>query len=95
MVMSCDQNAGRNHSIQNDKNSFERVEHFRYLGTTLTHVNSIKEEIKSRLKSGIICYHSVQNLLSSTLPSTNIKIKIYRTVILLLFCMGVKLGISH
>ena len=40
------------------------------------------EEIKSRLRSGNACYHSVQNLLSSRLLSKNIKIKIYRTIIL-------------
>ena len=42
----------------------------------------IQEEIKSRLKLGNACYHSVQNLLSSRLLSKNLKIKIYRTVIL-------------
>ena len=42
--------------------------------------NSIQEEIKSRLNSGNACCHSVQNLLSSSLLSKNIKIKIYRTV---------------
>jgi hypothetical protein len=40
------------------------------------------EEIKSRLKSWNACYHSVQNLLSSSLLSKNLKINIYRTVIL-------------
>jgi len=35
------------------------------------------------VKSGNACYHSVQNLLSSRLPSNNTKIKIYRTIILL------------
>ena len=35
--------------------------------------NSIHEEIKSRLKSGNACYHSVQNLLSSSLLFKNIK----------------------
>jgi len=34
------------------------------------------------LKSGNACYHSVQNLLSSRLLSKNLKMKIYRTVIL-------------
>ena len=38
--------------------------------------------MKSRLKSGNACYHLVQNLLSSSLLSKNIKIKIYRTTIL-------------
>ena len=58
------------------------MEEFKYLGTTLTNQNSIQEEIKSRLKSGNACYHSVQNLLSSSLLSKNLKIKIYRTIIL-------------
>ena len=42
----------------------------------------IPEEIKSRLRSGNACYHLVQNLLSSRLLSKNLKIKIYRTIIL-------------
>jgi len=46
------------------------------------HQNSIQEEIKSRLKTGNACYHSVQNLLSSSSLSKNTKIKIYRTIIL-------------
>jgi hypothetical protein len=53
-----------------------------YLRTTLMNQNRIQEEIKSRLKSGNACYHSVQNLLSSSLLSKNIKVKIYRTIIL-------------
>jgi hypothetical protein len=62
MVMSWDQNAGRNHSIKIDNNSFERVEEFRYSETTLTNQNSIQEEVKSRLKPGNACHYSVQNL---------------------------------
>jgi len=58
------------------------VEEFKYLGTTLTNKNCTDEEIKSTLQSGNVCYHSVQNPLSSSLLSTNVKIKIYRTVIL-------------
>jgi hypothetical protein len=58
------------------------VEEFKYLGTTLTNQNSTAEEIKSRLRSGNACYHSVQHLLSSKLLSKNLKIKIYRTIIL-------------
>ena len=40
------------------------------------------EEIKSRLRSGNACYNSVQNLLSSRLLSKNLKIKIYKNIIL-------------
>ena len=52
------------------------------MGTTLTNQNSIQEEIKSRLKSGNACCHSVWNLLSSSLLFKNLKIKIYRTIIM-------------
>jgi len=82
MVMSRDQNAGRIQSVRTDNSTFERVEEFKYLGTTLTNQNSILEEIKSRLSSENACYYSVQNFLSSRLLSKNIKIKIYRTIIL-------------
>jgi len=70
--------------VKIDNSTFERVEEFKYsyMGTTLTHQNSIAEEIKSRLRSGNACYHSVQNLLSSRLLSKNFKVKIYRTIIL-------------
>ena len=81
-VMSRNQNAGRNHSVRIDNRTFERVEEFKYLGTTLTNQNSILEEIKSRLRSGNACYHLVQNLLYSRLLPKNLEIKIHRTIIL-------------
>jgi UDP-galactopyranose mutase len=90
--MSRDQNAGRSHRMKTDNSSIERVEEFKYLATTLTNQNSIQEEIKSRLKLGDAYYYSVQNLLPSSLLFKKLKIKIYRTIILPLFCMGVKLG---
>ena len=49
--------------------------------------NSIQEEIKSTFQSGNACCHLVQNLLSSSLLSKNVKIKIYRTIILPLFLL--------
>jgi hypothetical protein len=56
------------------------------LGTTLATKNSIQEEIKSRYKSGNVCYHLVQNLLSSSLLETTI----YRTIILSVVVYGCK-----
>jgi hypothetical protein len=50
--------------------------------------NSIAEEIKSRLRLGNACYHSVQNLLSSRLLSKNLKIEIYRPIILSVVLYG-------
>jgi len=44
--------------------------------------SSIQVEIKSSLKSGNACYYLVKNLLSSSLLSKNLKIKLYRTIIL-------------
>ena len=41
-----------------------------------------KKKIKSTLKSVNACRHSVQNILSSSLISKNLNIKIYRTIIL-------------
>ena len=79
MTVSRDQNAGRIHSTKIDNSSIERVEEFKYLGTTLTNQNSIQEEIKSRLKFGNACNYSVQNILSSRLLSKNLKKKKYRT----------------
>ena len=65
-----------------DNSSIERVEQFKYLRRTLTNQNSIQEESKSRVKLGNACYHSVQSLLSPSLLSKNLIIKIYRTIIL-------------
>jgi hypothetical protein len=76
MVMSRDQNAGRIQSVRMDNSTFGRVEEFKYLGTTLKNQNSIAEEIKSKLRSGNSCYHSLQNILSSRLVSKDSKIKV-------------------
>jgi hypothetical protein len=86
---------GQKHGIKIGNRSFEGVAKFKYLGTTLTDQNCMQEEIKSRLNSGNACLHSVQNLLSSLLLSRNVKVKIYKTIILSVVCMGVKLGLSH
>jgi hypothetical protein len=84
MIMSQDQDARQSHNIKIANASFEREKHFKHLGTTLTNQNSIHEKVKSRLKSGNACYHSVQNVLSSNLLSKKIQVKIYRIVI---FCV--------
>jgi hypothetical protein len=76
MVMSQDQNAGQSHNIGIDNSSFERVEEFKYLESTILDQNSIQLEIRSRLMLENASYHSAQNLLPSNLVSKNKHTKI-------------------
>jgi hypothetical protein len=82
MLLSRHQNIGQNRDIKIANRSFENVSQFKYFGTSVTNKYSIQEEIKRRLNSGNACYNSVQNLLSSRLLSKNLKIRIYKTIIL-------------
>jgi hypothetical protein len=93
MLLSRQQNVGQNRDMKKTNRSFENVSQFKYLGTTVTNQNLIQEEIKRRLNSGNACYHLVRHLLSSQLLSKNLKIRIYKTIILPVFCMGVKLSL--
>jgi hypothetical protein len=83
MLVSRDQNAGQNRDIKIANRSFGNVLHFKYLGMIVTN-----QEIKRRLNSGNACYHSVQNLLSSRLLSKNVRVRIYKTIILPLVLYG-------
>ncbi|KAJ4427607.1 hypothetical protein ANN_25255 [Periplaneta americana] len=82
MIMSRDQNVVRNGTIKIGDLSFEEVEKFKYLGATVTNMNDTREEIKHRINMGNACYYSVEKLLSSSLLSKNLKVRIYKTVIL-------------
>jgi hypothetical protein len=87
ILVSRDQNAGQTREIKIGR-SFENVSQFKYLGTTITNQNSSQNKIKKRLNSGIACYHSVQKFLSSHLPLKKVKIRLYKTIILLVFLYG-------
>jgi hypothetical protein len=76
MLLSPHQNVGQNRDKKLVNRLFENVLQFRYLGITVTNQNLIQEKIKRRINPGNICYHSVQNLLSSRLLSRNLKIRI-------------------
>jgi hypothetical protein len=88
MIMSRHPNSGQNQNIRIANESFENVVKFKYLGTTLTNQNDIRDEIKTRLNSGNACYYSVQNLLSSRVISKNLNMKVYKTVIMLIVLCG-------
>ncbi|PSN39817.1 hypothetical protein C0J52_18431 [Blattella germanica] len=68
--------------MMTNEGNFEEVAEFKYLGALITNRNEIQKEIKHRLNSGSACYYALQGLLSSKRLSRNIKLKIYKTVIL-------------
>jgi hypothetical protein len=80
MLLSLQQNVGLNWDMKIANILFENVSQLKYLGTTVTKQNLIQEESKRSLNSGNVCYHLVQNLLSSQLLSKNLKIGIYNTI---------------
>jgi hypothetical protein len=82
VLLSRHQNAGQNRDIELANRSFENVSQFKYLGTAVTNQNLIQEETKRILSSGNACYHLVQSLLSSRLLSRNLKMRIYKAIIL-------------
>ncbi|KAJ4433494.1 hypothetical protein ANN_15798 [Periplaneta americana] len=82
MIMSRDENIVRNGNIKIGNLYFEEVEKFKYLGATVTNISDTREEIKHRINMGNACYYSVEKLLSPNLLSKNLKVIIYKTVIL-------------
>jgi hypothetical protein len=66
MLLSLHQNAEQIHDMKIGNRCFENVAQLRYLGTTTRNQTLIREEIKNLSN---VCYHSVQNILSSRLLS--------------------------
>ncbi|KAJ4427940.1 hypothetical protein ANN_23950 [Periplaneta americana] len=54
----------------------------KYLEATVANINDTREEIKRRINMGNACYYSVEKLMSTSLLSKNLKVRIYKTVIL-------------
>jgi hypothetical protein len=82
MLLPSHQNAGQSHDIKIANRSFVNVSQFNYLGRTVTNQNFIQEVIKGSFHSANACYSSVQNLSSSHLLSKNVKLRIFKTIIL-------------
>jgi hypothetical protein len=80
--VSHHQNTGHNYDTKIGNRCFENVAQIKYL-RTVTNQNLIQVEIKKRSDSGNACYHSTPNLFSSLLLTKKVKIKIDKTIILL------------
>ena len=72
--------------------SFESVQSFKYLGSTVNHNNTIEEEIKGRLIAGNEAYYANQKMFKSELLSRKSKLKLYWTLIQPSQCTPVKHG---
>jgi hypothetical protein len=79
-----------NTKVDNIGKSFKNMSELRQLRMTVRYEKCIQDEIKRILNSGNACYLSVNNLLSFHLLSKNIKIKIYKIIILLVVLYGCK-----
>jgi hypothetical protein len=73
---------GKKRDIKIATTSFEKMALFRYLGNDSNKYSFIQEKLKRRLNSGNASYRSAQNILSYRLLSNNVKIIIYKTIIL-------------
>jgi hypothetical protein len=73
--MSLQQNAGQNYSLLIYNKSLDNLTRFEHVGTTVTDQNCIHDE-SNRLNSVNACYHSVRNVLSSTLLLKQLKLKV-------------------
>lgn len=60
---------------------FERVNTFKYLGSTVTQLNDITHEIKHRLMAANRAYYALLKLLRSRVLSLVTKVNIYKTLI--------------
>ena len=78
MVMSLNQNKRQNHNIKTNNKSSERVEQFKYLGTTLNEskFHSGRNEEQTEVRECLLSFSAES--LSSSLLTKNTKIKIYK-----------------
>jgi hypothetical protein len=90
MLMPCNQMIGQNHTTKTVNRSTENVAKFKYLRTTLTDQNCMQQVMNGSLNLENAYYHSVQSLLSSCLLSTNINVKIHKTIVLPVVLYGCK-----
>ena len=67
--------------LEIDNMSFESVQSFKYLGSTVNQNNTIEEEIKERLIAGNKTFYANQKMFQNRLLSKKSNLKLYWTLI--------------
>ncbi|KAI5714830.1 hypothetical protein M8J77_006182 [Diaphorina citri] len=80
MIFSREENTNTQ-TLNIGRHNLERVENFKYLGSTLREDNTIEAEILSRINSGNRARFALKKMLSSKLLTWTSKIRIYKTLI--------------
>ena len=61
--------------------NFEQVQNFSYLGSQINTINSVTNEIKTRILSRNRCYYAYQNLMKSRIIGRQLKLRAYKVLI--------------
>jgi len=79
--MMCTRKQHKENKLEIDNMSFESVQPFKYLGSTVNQNNTIEEEIKERLIAGNKVFYANQKMFQNKLLSKKSKLKLYWTLI--------------
>ncbi|XP_065319047.1 uncharacterized protein LOC135927039 [Gordionus sp. m RMFG-2023] len=71
-------------------NTIELVSDFKYLGTRITSLGFTFVDTKSRTKNARLRYHQLSKLWSFNLISTNLKIRLFKSLIVPIFTYGLE-----
>jgi hypothetical protein len=92
MIMSCHLNPGQNQNIRIANELFENVVKFKYSGMTQIRMAFMIQSRADKIQGMLTIIQS--KIFCLPISYKKLKIKIYKTVICQLYCMGVKLGLS-
>jgi len=60
---------------------YEKVESFKYLGSVMTSLNNVENEIKRKIAVGNKCYNALGPILKRRSISQSIKIRLYKRIV--------------
>jgi hypothetical protein len=77
----CTRKQRRGNKLEIGDMSFESIQSFKYLGSTVNQNNTIEDEIKERLIAGNKAFYADQKMFQSKLLSKKFKLNLYWTLI--------------